>query len=195
MGIRELEPENFVAPYKRPRFGSAEAEAAWKDRQAKRKAKQTVLAVVAEGCSVETVRGTTLRDGEEVTPADAGGGVNPDRLASVGAVNKVTENEAKTNAGEFEFVAVRSFTYPGGIVGEGEGFDAEQLDRPGTEPSQAVTTQGKIVEHPGRPAVDGAAKAEELVKRGLAERARLRAKVTAAVKKRLKREAASESGA
>ena len=47
---------------------------------------------------------------------------------------------------------------------------------------------------PGRPPIVGAEKAEEWIKQGLAERAKLRAKVTAAVKKRLKREASTESG-
>jgi hypothetical protein len=195
MGIRELESENFVAPYKRPRFGSGEAEEAWKQRNAKRREKQTVLAVVAEGCSVETVRGTTLRDGEEVTAADVGGGVNLDRLASVGAVNMISENQRKTNAGEYEFTAKKAFTAGGRIYDVGEGFNGEELDMPGEEPSQAVTHAGKIVEHPGRPAVDGAALAEALIKGQLAERAELRKRVTKAVKARLAKAKEAESEA
>ena len=186
MGIRDISPANFIVPYKRPRFGSVEAEEAWKQRNAKRREKQTVIAEVAEACSVETVRGTTLRDGEQVTPADVGGQVNLTRLRSVGAVNMVTANQAKTNAGGFEFTALRSFTHNGRIYDVAEGFSAEELDVPGTEPSQAVTVDGRIVEHPGRPPVDGAKLTEQLVKNGLAERAKLTDKVRQAAKRVLK---------
>ena len=119
MGIRDISPQDFTAPYKRPRFGSVEAEEAWKKRQADRRAVQKLIAEVAEACSIETVRGTTLRDGEEVTPADVGGQVNLDRLARIGAVNQVSENQAKTNAGGFEFTALRSFTAGGRVYGDG----------------------------------------------------------------------------
>jgi hypothetical protein len=190
MGIRDISPENFVAPYKRPRFGSGEAEEAWKQRQADRRAVQTVLAAVAEGCSVETVGGAMLRDGEEVTPADVGGGVNLDRLASVGAVNKVTENEAKSSRGEFEFKFKKAVTHNGKIWDENESFNAPELDVPAEEPVQRIDGQGRVVMTQGRPAVVGAELTEQLIKRGLVERARLRDAVVAKAKKLLKGEKA-----
>jgi hypothetical protein len=196
MGIRDIGPENFVAPYQRPRFGSGEAEEAWKQRNAKRREKQTVLAVVAEGCSVETVRGTTLRDGEEVTLGDVGGGVNLDRLASVGAVNKVDENTVKRNRGEYEFTALRSFTHNGKVYDVGEGFNAEQLDRPAEDPEPTVDPNtGKLRKGKGLTAVDGAALAEALIKGQLAKRAELRKRVAKAVKARLAKAKEAESEA
>jgi hypothetical protein len=70
------------------------------------------------------------------------------------------------------------------------------LLREATQVAEAIrrANTGKIVSHPGRPERPCSEVAEALVKRGLAERAKLRAKVTRAVKARLKREAASETG-
>jgi|GEM_PF-5281782 len=193
MGIQDISSENFVAPYTRPHFGTAEAEEAWKQRQAKRREKQKVIAEVAEGCSVSTVGGAMKRDGEELAPGDVGGMANLERLARVGAVNMISENQLKSNAGEYEYTATRSFTHGGRIYDVGEGFSAEELDVPATEPERVVTLDGKIVEHPGRPAIPGAETVESLIKRQLAKRAELRKRVTRAVKARLAKGKASEA--
>lgn len=194
--IRELGGEQYdaVTNYTRPRYGSAEAEEAAKERNRERRKKQTVIAAVAEGCTVETVRGTTLRDGEEVRPEDVGGMAKLERLRGVGAVNMITENERKTRAGEYELTATKAFTHGGRVYDVGEGFNADELDVPGTDVHRAVGADGRIVERPGRAPVVGSEYAEHLIERQLAERARLRAKVTAAVRRRLAEAKQAEAG-
>ena len=186
MGIKELTEPDIITPYKRPRFGTAEAEQAWKERQVKRRETQTVRDAVAEDCLIETVRGTTLRDGEEAVAAAVGGPANLDRLARVGAVNMISENQLKTNQGEYELITKRPFTHGGKIYDQGEGFNASDLDRPAEDPYQAIGPDGRIVTRQGRPAVDGAELAESLIAREVAARAELRRRVVQRAKEILK---------
>jgi hypothetical protein len=194
MGIRETQPADFVAAYHRPRFGSGEAEQTWREQCQKDKDSQKMIACVARGCSVELVVGTTAREGEPLTAADVGGADNLDRLRRVGAVSIIGEREAATNRGEFEFRFTKAIAHNGKIWDEGEGFHPSEMDVPAEEPVQRIDGQGRVVMTQGRPAVVGAELTEEWIKRDLAERAKLLAKVIAKAKKILKGEAKAESG-
>jgi hypothetical protein len=195
MAIREQQPAEPTVGFHRTKFGSRDAEQADADQRKKDKESQKVVSCVSRGCSVTTVRDTTLREFEEVTAADVGGDGNLERLGRVGAVSIISEREAKTNRGEFELRFKKSVCLPPKVWDVGEGFNAEELDKPAVEPVQRVDVQGRVVMSGGRPAVVGTEKAEDLIRRDLVERTKLRDKVTAAVKKRLKRDAEAESGA
>ena len=189
MAIRELNESNFTAGYTRTRFGSKEAEADWREQCKKDKQTQKVTSCVARGCSVETVRETTLREFEEVSAQDVGGHENLSRLERVGAVSVITERQAATNRGELEFRVVegKSIVH-GGQVWVG-GFSGAEWDLPGEEPVQRIDDRGRVVMTEGRAPVVGAALAEELIKKRLVERVRLRDAVISKVKQRLSRKA------
>lgn len=196
MAISEQKQNEFVAPYTRPRFGSQDDQQAWLDKVAKRRQSQRYTHGVAPRCSVGTRRDTLLKDGEQVTPADVGGAANLSELVRAGVVIEIDERQAATNRGDFEFVTLKSVTHKDGVLDAGQGFNAEELDVPAEPPYETFDADTRrIVKRQGRPAVDGAAKAEEWIKRGIAERARLRERVVKSVKSRLKAKAASKPGA
>jgi hypothetical protein len=70
----------------------------------------------------------------------------------------------------------------------------EEWDIAAEDPVQRIDDRGRVVTLQGRPALDGTALAEDLIKKGLVERAKLRAKVLAAAKKLVKGEAKAGSG-
>lgn len=186
MAIRELTDPDFTVSYTRTQHGSQEAELAAKEQYREDKKRQKVTSCVARGCTVETVRGTTLTEFEPISAADVGGHANLEKLERVWAASIVSEREAATNRGELEFRVVegKSISHARQIwVG---GFSGKEWDIPAEPPVQRVDGMGRVITTEGRPAVDGTALAESLITKGLVERARLRDAVVAKVKQTLR---------
>jgi hypothetical protein len=185
MTIKEIETgADYVARYSRPKFATKDDELDWREQCKKDKETQTVLAAVSRSSSVETIRGTTLREFEEVTPVDIGGMVNLQRLAAVGVITLLTENQLGVNTGKYSHVFTRAVAHGSRIFDEGEGVEAEDLAVAAEDPYQAVDPQtNKVVTRHGRPAVDGNEKLRELVKLGFLREQKRRAKVAEAIAK------------
>lgn len=183
MAIREL--NNFTAGYKRPRFGNKEAEQDWLDQCKRDKQSQKVPSCVARGCSVETGMETTLREFEPVSAADVGGYSNLDRLRRIGVVSIISEREAKTARNEYDLIIGEvAVTHGGKIFLPNQGVDLAELNVP--EDSFRRSPKEPLIVL--REARDGSEVAEDLIKDGLARRAKLRDAVIAKAKQALKRE-------
>ena len=189
MAIRELTEGTFTASYTRPRHGSKESEQAWREQCREDKKSQKVISCVARGCSVETVRETTLREFEEVTAADVGGSSNLLRLEGVGAVSTIDERQAATNRGEYEYVFTKSVTNYRTGYDEGQGFNADEMDVPEETFRRSLNEPPVLV----REAIDGRTLAERWVADGLAERAKLYDKLVAKLKQPRRGKAKAES--
>jgi len=197
MGIRQkFAPSGPDIIYTVPKFGSGDAQEAWRDQCRKDKKGQTVETCVTRGCMVEDVNGVNHKEFQPVSAAQVGGGANLDRLVRAEAVSRVTEREARTNAGEFEFKTLTAISDGATqrLLDKGEGFNASELTVAATEPVQRIDDRGRVVTMEGTPEQPGEERAEDWIKRGIAERVKLRAKVVAKAKRALKR-GATEKGA
>jgi hypothetical protein len=184
MGIKETPSgHNADALFSKPRFGSTDTEEAWKKKCKSVREKQKVRIAVAPECAVETVRGVTRKDGEELTAPELGGLVNLEQLERVGAVIHLTESEFLISTGQARHVIGRK-----AIIGSkkihdvGEVVQASDFDKP-DEPSFSFTTSegfhktAKAIKHPS-----GEETLRRLVKAGFIKELKTRAKVQAAIK-------------
>ena len=188
MASREPTKPHFISGSRK-----TDAQIAWEDSCKEARGKSKHEWSVSPSCTVpqDGGNGPTLHAGDKVDPDRIEGGMpTVIRWRRDGYIVETPERVWRTNAGEFEFATVKAFTHGGQIYAPGEGLNGPELDVPGTDGYQALDANtGKIVARQGRPPIVGTELAESLIIRGLIERRRLRDKVTAAVKRRLKREA------
>ena len=183
MGVKEIPSgHNRDVLHSKPRFGSPETEQAWKKKCKVAGNKQTVRIAVAPECSVETVRGVTRKAGEELTPQECGGPVNLEQLERVGVVIHLSEHEWKINNGKARHVVTKAHTSPSGIKDVGDVVEAREYDKDDEPSFQYTNSAGHHVtadpvKHPS-----GEETLRRLVKAGLIEERKTRAKVQAAIK-------------
>ena len=183
MGIRETPSgHNADALFTKPRFGSKDAEHAWKKKCKAAREKQKVRIAVAPECVVETVRGVKRCAREELTVQDCGGRGNLEQLAKIGVVIRLSEHELKINTGTARNVVLRAHTSPTGIKDVGDVVEAREYDKD-DEPAFTYTNSAghhvttDPVKHPS-----GEETLRRLVKAGLIEERKTRAKVQKAIK-------------
>ena len=184
MGIKETPSgHNRDALFTKPRFGSIEAEQAWKKKRKAAREKQKVRIAVAPECSVETVRGVSRKASEELSRAECGGPVNLEQLEKVGVVIHLTESEFKINNGTARHVigskaiiGARKIHDVGEVV---EASDFDKADEPGFQytNSQGHHVTAESVKHPA-----GEETLRRLVKAGFIKELKRRSAVQKAIK-------------
>jgi hypothetical protein len=168
--------------FNKPKFGSPESEQAWKKKCKSVRAKQTEKIAVSPECSVTTIGGVVRRPGEGLTVQDCGGLGNVEQLAKIGPVIHLSEHEVKINTGQARHVVLKAHTSPTGIKDVGDVVEAPEYDK-ADEPAFTYTNaQGhhkaaEAIKHP-----PGEETLRRLVKAGLIEERKTRAKVQAAIK-------------
>jgi hypothetical protein len=183
MGVKEIPSgHNRDALFNKPRFGSPETEQEWKKKCKAVREKQKVRIAVAPECVVETVRGVKRCASEELTPQECGGPVNLEQLTKVGAVIYLTAHELKINTGQARHVVLRAHTSPTGIKDVGDVVEAPEYDKADEPSFQYTNAQGHHVTTDPVKYESGEEVLRRLVKSGLIEERKTRAKVQAAIK-------------
>ena len=183
MGIRETPSgHNADALFTKPRFGSPESEEKWKKKCKAARLKQMWLIAVAPECVVETVRGVKRCASEELSQADCGGLGNLEQLAKIGVVIYLTAHELKINTGQARNVVLRAHTSPTGIKDVGDVVESSEYDKADEPSFQYTNAQGHHVTTNPVKYESGEEVLRRLVKAGLIEERKTRAKVQAAIK-------------
>jgi hypothetical protein len=168
--------------FNKPKFGSLEREQEWKKKCKSVRAKQTEKIAVSLECSVTTIGGVVRRAGEELTVQDCGGLGNVEQLAKVGVVIHLSEHELKINTGIARHVVTRAHTSPSGIKDVGDVVEASEYDK-ADEPSFSYTNAvGHHITTDPVKYESGEEMLRRLVKAGLIEERKTRAKVQAAIR-------------
>jgi hypothetical protein len=168
--------------FNKPRFGSTETEEAWKKACKSVREKQKARIGVSPECSVTTIGGVVRGGREELTAQEVGGLVNLDQLAKIGVVIHLSEHEWKINNGAARHVVLRAHTSPSGIKDVGDVVEASEYDKANEPAFSFTTSQGHHKEAAAVTYPSGEEKLRELVKKGLVEERKTRAKVQAAIK-------------
>jgi hypothetical protein len=183
MGVKEIPSGHSQdALFNKPKFGSLEREQEWKKKCKAAREKQKVRIAVAPECAVETVRGVSRKAGEELTVQDCGGLGNAEQLARVGSVIHLSEHELKINTGAARHVVLRAHTSPSGIKDVGDVVESSEYDKADEPSFQYTNAQGHHITTDPVKYESGEEMLRRLVKSGLIEERKTRAKVQAAIK-------------
>ena len=171
------------ALFSKPKFGSKESEQKWKAKRKTARERQKVRIAVSPECSVETVRGVSRKAGEELSQAEVGGLGNLTQLEKVGVVIHLSDSEFKINNGEARHViGKKAIIGTKKILDVGEVVSAEDFAKADEPSFQYTNSAGHHVTTNPVKYESGEEVLRRLVKSGLIEERRTRAKVQAAIK-------------